>query len=137
MIIPFLNFTGQANEAINFYESIFKVENKNVMLFKDMPADVKSEFPAGTENYVAHAEMTIEGTQVWIGDSLQAVADGEKVSLSLLLSSEEEIRKVFDRLKAEGTILMELEPTFYSRLCGMVKDKFGIIWFLMLGMCES
>jgi len=131
MIIPFLNFAGQAGEAIAFYETVFEVTNKNIALFKDMPEDMKQHFSRDTDNYVMHGEMVINGTQVWIGDTTQGITSGDMVTLSVPLSSPEEVRKTFDKLKEGGEVFMEPEPTFYSLLFGSVKDKFGVIWHLI------
>ncbi|MDR2475728.1 MAG: VOC family protein [Bacteroidales bacterium] len=131
MIIPFVNFSGQANDAIAFYETVFEVKDKQVSYFKDMPEEMKQHFSHDTDNYVMHAEMTVNGTKVWIGDTTEGVISGEMVSLSVPMTEQEEIRKTFDRLKEDGEVLMELAQTFYSPLFGSVKDKFGVIWHLI------
>ncbi len=131
MIIPFINFAGKANEAIAFYETVFDVKDKKVALFRDMPEEMKQHFPRDTDNYVMHAEMVINGTQVWIGDTTQGITSGDMVSLSVPLSSPEEVRSTFDKLKEGGEVYMELEPTFYSPLFGTVRDRFGVIWHLI------
>lgn len=132
MIIPFINFAGQAEEAIAFYETVFDVQNKQLLFYKDMPADIKQHFPPETYHYVLHAEMTVNGTLVWIGDSSQGVTPGNMVSIAVPLVSKETVQKTFDKLKAGGMVLMELSPTFYSQLSGMVKDKFGVVWHLVV-----
>ncbi len=131
MIVPFINFAGKAGEAIALYETMFNIQNKNVMLYKDMPANMKPHFPPETENYVMHAEMTINGTEVWIGDTIQGITPGNMISLAVPFSSQDEMRKAFDQLKAGGKIHMELASTFYSPLFGTVEDKFGVIWHLI------
>jgi PhnB protein len=131
MIIPFINFAGQAGEAIALYEDVFEVKDKRVVYYSDMPSEMKSHFPAETDNYVMHAEMSINGTQVWIGDTTQGITAGDMVSLSVPMSSEEEMHRVFDKLKTGGKVFMELAPTFYSPLFGTVQDKFGVIWHLI------
>ncbi len=131
MIIPFINFAGQAGEAIALYETVFDIQNKQVAFYKDMPDDMKQHFPEGTENYVLHAEMSINGTEVWIGDTLQNITAGDMVSLSVPFSSQEEIQTAFNKLKTGGKVHMELAPTFFSPLFGTVEDKFGVIWHLI------
>lgn len=131
MIIPFINFPGQAGEAIAFYETVFEVKDKQVSFFSDMPEDMQRHFSRDTDHYVMHAEMTINGTKVWIGDTVSVITPGDMVSLSVPLASQEEIRKAFDKLREGGEVLMELVPTFYSPLFGTVKDKFGVIWHLI------
>ncbi len=131
MITPFINFAGQAAEAIAFYETAFEIKDKKVQLYKDMPADLKSKFPKETDSFVLHAEMTMNGTQVWIGDSSQGITSGDMVSLAVPFSKKDDVQKAYDKLKVGGKILMELAPTFYSPLFGVVKDKFGVVWHLI------
>ncbi|MDR2935941.1 MAG: VOC family protein [Rikenellaceae bacterium] len=131
MIVPFINFAGRAGEAIAFYETVFEITDKQVFLFKDMPEEMKRHFPRETDHYVMHAEMTVGGTKVWIGDTVQGVTSGDMVSLSVPLATTDEVRAAFDKLNVGGEVLMELEKTFYSPLFGTVKDKFGIIWHLI------
>ncbi|MDR0794085.1 MAG: VOC family protein [Chitinophagaceae bacterium] len=131
MIISFINFTGQAADAIAFYETVFEVKDKKIMLFKEMPENLKPHFPRDTDNWVMHAEMTINGTPVWIGDTTQSITKGNLITLAVPIASQEEVRSTFDQLKEGGEVLMNLEKTFYSPLFGVVKDKFSIIWHLM------
>ncbi len=131
MITPFINFEGKASEAIAFYETVFDVRDKRVMLYKDMPEEMKSHFPSDTEHYVMHAEMTINGSPVWFGDTLEEINAGNLVTLSVPLPSKEEVQTAFDKLKEGGIVHMELMPTFYSPLFGTVEDKFGVIWHLI------
>ncbi|MCL1911109.1 MAG: VOC family protein [Leptospirales bacterium] len=131
MIIPFINFTGKAGEAIAFYETVFEVKEKQVILYKEMPEDLKPHFSRDTDNYVMHAEMTINDAKFWILDSTHGVTSGDMVTLAVPFTSPEEVRKAFDKLKAGGEVLMEPVSTFYSQLFGTVKDRFGVIWHLI------
>ncbi len=129
MIIPFINFAGQAAEAIALYETVFDVQNKQVMLYKDMPADVKHNFPPESEDRIMHAEMSFNGTLVWIGDSMYETTPGDRISIGVPLPTKEEVQTAFNKLRdAGGTVLMEPVPTFYSPLFGVVKDRFGVVW---------
>lgn len=131
MIIPFMNFKGQAGEAIALYKTVFDVQIKRIAYYKDMPETLKPHFPPETDNYVMHAEMTIQGSEVWFGDSMEETSTGDRLTLSVPFSSKEEVQTAFDKLKIDGKILMELETTFYSPLFGTIEDKFGIIWHLI------
>ncbi len=127
MIIPFINFAGQAAEAIAFYETVFEIANKQVMYFKDKATNI----PKGMEGYILHAEMGICGTKVWIGDSLDGVTPGDAVSLAVTLPSKEMVLDIFNKLSDGGHIIMEPSPQFYSPLFAMVQDKFDVLWHLI------
>lgn len=55
------------------YETVFEVKDKQVSFFRDMPECMKRHFSHDKDHYVMHAEMTINGTKVWIGDTVSAV----------------------------------------------------------------
>lgn len=132
MLIPFINFGGQAAEAIALYEMVFEVTDKQVFFFRDMPEEMKSHFPPETMGYVMHSEMKINGSAVWIGDSVQGTTPGDRVTISVPYATVEEVRTTFDKLMAAGgEALMEPEQTFYSPLFGTVRDRFGVIWHLI------
>lgn len=131
MIIPFLNFAGRAGEAIAFYETVFEVRDKQIAYFREMPAEMKSHFGPDTDHYVMHAEMTMGGTRVWIGDTAGSITPGDMVTLSVPLPTPEAVRAAFEKLEAGGKVYMPLEKTFYSPLFGTVQDRFGVIWHLI------
>lgn len=128
MITPFINFSGRCNEAIDFYEKVFNGQNKNIMRFKDAPPN--PDFPISEEmkDYILYAEMIICGTKVSFSDTQQGVVPGNMISLAVNFSTEDEVRDVFNKLKEDGEVLMELSPQFFSSMYGWVKDKFGIGW---------
>jgi len=53
---------------------------------------------------------------------------GNNISLMIISNDMGKIRSMFDQLKTEGTVGMELQETFWSKLYGFVTDKFGIGW---------
>ncbi|MNI82098.1 hypothetical protein D3C73_1387730 [compost metagenome] len=59
--------------------------------------------------------------------------EGNNVNLAVVTETEEELLKYWDKLKAESTIEMELQETFWSKYYGSLVDKFGIHWLFNLG----
>lgn len=133
MVEPYINFNGQANEAIDFYENVFSGTNKKVMLFSDMPADPNNPLPDNIKNWVGHAEMTIRGTVFNFSDTQPFANPGDMISLMVRFSAVEEITEIYNKLLDSGVALMELEPQFYAKAFAWVKDKFGVGWQLI---CE-
>jgi PhnB protein len=132
MIVPFLNFEGQAAAAIALYETVFDVQNKQVMYFNDLPPNADMPIPAEIQNYILHSEMTICGAKVWIGDSPEGgVVPGTMVSLSVTYTTVEEVEAAFYKLKEGGKIMIDLAPQFYSPMYAMIEDKFGVVWSLI------
>lgn len=132
MVTPYLNFAGQAGEAIEFYEKVFHGQYKHVMRYGDAPPD--PEFPIREEDkeLVLHAEMTISGTKINFSDTQDTVSEGSMISLAVDFLTEDEVREAFDQLKEGGEVLMELAPQFFSPLYGWVIDKYGVSWQVIL-----
>lgn len=128
MITPYLNISGKANEALEFYEGVFKGRDKRIMRYGDAPQN--PEFPVGEEqkNLVMYAEMTVCGTKLSFSDTQENVNKDGMVSLAVDFATEDEVRDAYEKLKDGGEVLMELAPQFYSPLFGWVVDKFGISW---------
>lgn len=61
---------------------------------------------------------------------------GNNITLAYVENEEEKLRTAFNRLSDGGTIVMELQETFWSKLYGQVTDKFGIQWQFNLGIGE-
>ena len=57
---------------------------------------------------------------------------GNNISPVVSLKKDADVSRAFDRLKAGGTVDMELQTTFWSPLYGMVTDRFGVSWQLMI-----
>jgi PhnB protein len=51
---------------------------------------------------------------------------GNNINFTIGLKDMDEIKSIFSQLKEGGTVNMELQETFWSKLYGSVADKFGI-----------
>jgi PhnB protein len=133
---PYLNFDGRCDEAIEFYKSAVGAKVEMLMRFKDAPpapANAECKPTPGTENKVMHCSLTV-------GDSRVMCTDGQNqgketftgISLSLTLSTDAEAQKAFAALGAGGSVMMPLGKTFFSSSFGMLKDKFGVVWMVIV-----
>lgn len=124
MIAPYLNFNGNAREAMTFYKECFGGE-LNIMDF-----DEASGMPAGTKG-VMHANLVSEGITIMASDippGTPAIIFGTSVSLSVNCISREQVQKFFGAISNGGHVMMPLEDTFWGAYFGMATDKFGIHW---------
>ncbi|MFV0557250.1 MAG: VOC family protein [Enterococcus sp.] len=132
----YLNFTNQAQGAMNFYAEIFDVPIEQVMTYGEMPEADEMNLDDATKKLIMNAQMTIDGTIVMFSDVPKGMAEpvitGNNVSLVIEAQSAEEATQLFNRLAVGGTIQMPLEKTFWASLYGMLTDKFGIIWQINL-----
>jgi predicted 3-demethylubiquinone-9 3-methyltransferase (glyoxalase superfamily) len=126
-ITPFLMFSGQAEEAMTFYMSLF--DRSEVL-------DIRRYGPdeAGTEGSVIHATFSLGGQQFMCIDSYvqHAFTFTPAISLFVTCQSEEEIDRLFGSLSADGQILMPLDAYPFSEKFAWITDRYGVSWQLTL-----
>jgi PhnB protein len=130
-IEPYLFFDGRCEEAIEFYKKTLGAKVGMLMRFKESPDQTNVQ--PGSGDKVMHASLTIGDTQVMASDGeCHGKPSFEGFSLSLTLDSEAEADRVFAALGAGGQVRMPLTKTFFSPKFGMLADKFGVGWMLMV-----
>ena len=130
---PYLNFPGNAEEAFNFYKSVFGGEFTMIQRFKDTPE--KDKISAADQQKVMHVGLPIgNGNVLMATDALESmghpVTQGNNVNLSLETQSKEETDKIFKGLSKGGKVTMPLQDTFWGAYFGALTDKFGMNWML-------
>ena len=133
LINPHINFNGNAEEAFNFYKSVFGGEFAQVVRFKDIP---NSDFvPAENEaEKVMHIALPI-GQNVLMGndvpESMGKVNEMENRSkIYVGAESREEADKFFNGLSAGGTVEVPMGESPWGSYFGMFRDKYGIEWMV-------
>jgi PhnB protein len=130
---PYLMFNGRCEEALKFYEGAVGAKVMMTVPFKNSPVPPQQEMPAGYEEKIMHAELRIGESTIMASDGMchgSATFDG--FSLSLILATEEETDRAFNGLAEGGQVRMPLEKTFFSPRFGMLTDRFGVSWMVML-----
>ena len=125
----FLVFDGDCRKAIEFYADVFKQEiPKNIMTYGENPEGSSVE----NKDRIIYASIPLSGQNVMFCDcpAGDEHIKGNNISLTLGLSDEAEIKRIFEALANDGEVYMPLGKTFFSGLFGMVCDKFSIIWQL-------
>ena len=133
LINPHINFNGNAEEAFNFYKSVFGGEFAMVIRFKDMAS---AEFPVAENeaNKIMHIALPI-GKNVLMGNDVPEfmgrVNENENRSkISISAESREEADKLFNGLTAGGTIEVPMDDSPWGSYFGMFRDKYGIEWMV-------
>lgn len=126
-IQPFLLFDGKAEEAINFYISLFPGGTINDI-------DRYGAKGPGKLGTVAKASFTIAGQTIFCTDSVVQHPFTFTPALSLFVNcdSEAELRRLFLQLAEGGAELMPLDNYGFSQLFGWVNDRYGVSWQLNL-----
>ncbi len=128
---PYLFFDGRADEAIAFYKKAVGATPKMLMRFKDAPD--QSMVTPESRDKVMHAAVDIGDTTVLMSDGHCAgQTEFKGFSLAYSVPSEAEADRVFGALSDGGKVTMPLAKTFFSPRFGMLTDKFGIGWMIMV-----
>ncbi len=133
-IQPYLFFEGRTEEAVEFYRKTLGAKVEMLMRHKDSPEPPPPGMcPPGSEDKVMHACFRI-------GDAAVMASDGrctgkpsfQGFSLSLGAPDEKEARRMFAALGEGGQVHMPLGKTFFSPCFGMVADRFGVSWMIIV-----
>ncbi|MDP1838566.1 MAG: VOC family protein [Reyranella sp.] len=133
-IQPYLFFDGRCEEALDFYKGAVGAKVDMLMRFKENPDRGKGGMePPGSDDKVMHAAFTV-------GDAMILASDGncagkpkfDGFSLAITVKDEAEADKTFAALAKGGQVNMPLTKTFFSPKFGMVADKFGVNWMVMV-----
>jgi PhnB protein len=105
-----------------------------LMRYKDSPEPPPPGMvPPGSENKVMHSSLRIGETTVMASDGeCQGKPSFQGFSLSLTVANEAEADRVFAALSDGGQVQMPLGKTFFSPRFGMVADRFGVSWMVIL-----
>ena len=125
VIIPYLNFNGNAAEALNFYSKALNGEVVYKQTFGESPMESSEE----QKNKIMHASFKAGDLQFLVSDTMpgQPVTSGTNISLSLNFNDADEMNKTFAALSESGKVTMELQDTFWGARFGMLEDKYGFI----------
>jgi len=126
-ILTCLMFTGQAEEAMRFYTSLF--EDSEILSITRHGADAGDK-----EGAVMHATFSLKGQLFMCMDSPieHDFTFTPAISLYVECDTEDEIHRLFEKLSAGGKVLMPLATYPFSKKFAWVEDKYGVSWQLNL-----
>ena len=132
-IEPYLFFDGRCEEAIEFYKSALGAKVEMLMRFKDSPEPSQMELPPGSEDKVMHSSFHVGDTRVMASDGMcQGKPSFQGVSLSITVADLAEAERKFNALAEGGQVQQPLVQTFFSPGFGMVADRFGVGWMIVV-----
>ena len=124
-----LNFDGNCAEAFAFYEKTFNSKIVMSMKYSDAPAGTPASPDMGDK--IMHTSLLVGGVLLMGADAPKGrftAPAGFQISISI--SDEAEVKRIYAALSEGGSVQMPLMPTFWSPLFGMCTDKFGIGWMV-------
>ena len=110
-ITPFLWFDGKAEEAANFYVSVF--ENAKILAVSRYPED--SPGPAGT---VMTVEFELDGKEFIALNGGPQYTFTPAISFSIDCKTQAEVDHFWERFSEGGEQIQ----------CGWLQDKYGLSW---------
>jgi len=133
IVQPYLFFDGKCEEAIEFYKKALGATVNMLMRFKDSPEPTPPGCGPTDANKVMHAQFQIGETVILASDG-RATGNPkfEGFAQALTVPTEAEADKAFNALASGGKVEQPLAKTFFSAKFGMVVDKFGVFWMVMV-----
>ena len=133
IVQPYLSFDGKCEEALEFYKRALDAEVVTLLRFKDNPAPQAGCGKPGSEDKVMHAQLRIGQTNVMASDGECAGKPNfDGFALSLAAPTGADADKAFNALAKDGKVEMPLTKTFFSDRFGMVADRYGVRWMILV-----
>jgi PhnB protein len=133
LVQPYLFFDGRCEEALEFYRRALGAETTMLMRFKDSPEPPPPGCAPSSDNKVMHSSFRIGDTTIMASDGrAMGKPNFDGFSLSLSVANEAEADRRFNALADGGEVIMPLGKTFFSPRFGMVSDRFGVKWMVIV-----
>jgi PhnB protein len=130
---PYLFFEGRAEEAIEFYRKTLGAEVLMLMRYKDSPEPQPKGANTPPGDKVMHSCLRIGDTEVMASDGFaQGKPNFQGFALSLNARDDAQARRWFEALADGGQVRQPLIKTFFSSSFGMVADRFGLMWMVIV-----
>jgi PhnB protein len=130
-IQPYLFFNGRCEEAIDFYKKALGAQVTELLRFNESPDPMP--LPPGFGDKVMHSALQIGDAVVMASDGMSTEpATFNGVDLALTASDSDEAARLFAALSDGGTVRMPLSKHFFSPSFGMLNDRFGVPWMVVV-----
>jgi PhnB protein len=133
-ISPHIHFNGNAEEAFEFYKSIFGGNFSSLMRFKELNSPDFS-FPEEEQQKIMLVRLPIGTSGILSGSDVPhfmgVVNEAENRSkITIVADSKTEAEALFRGLSAGGTVEMPLDEGPWGTYLGTFRDKYGIEWMI-------
>jgi PhnB protein len=124
---PYITFNGSCKDALEFYRSCFGGQIEFIQYYGELTQNSSS-------SRVMHSEFRSGEIQFMACDTLpdEKIIQGTNISLYVSFSDADKQNETFARLAEEGNVHMNLEKTYWGSRLGILTDRFGIHWMLVL-----
>jgi len=119
-LVPYLNFAGNAEEALKGGQVIM------INRYGDSPMPSDEDY----KQKLMHARLQFDGNLLMMSDVFkgQPVSTDGNIQLSVEVPDKDRLNELFNKMARGGTVTMPLAEQFWGATFGMLKDKFGVNW---------
>jgi PhnB protein len=127
-VAPYLNFSGQCEEAFRLYEQV--LGGKIVAMFTFGNSPMAAKYPEWA-NKVMHVALAV-GDQTILGSDVppEHFEQPQGLNVCLDLPDVETAERVFGGLSEGGEVKMPLQETFWAKRYAHFVDRFGTPWMI-------
>ena len=125
----YLNFAGNCEEALAYYEQHLGAKVLGKMRWKEMPGAAEHT-PPGMEDKLIHARFALADTFVMASDVPNA-EPMRSAYVCLSAGSNEEAERIYKALVDGGQEFMKMGETFFAHRFGQCRDRFGVNWMVI------
>ena len=128
-VSPYIAFKGNCREAIELYKSALDAE---VLFTQTVGESLMSDM--GPAENIMHCTIKVGDSTIMMCDDPRpdAAAGGGNISLAIGLNDPERAKQVFENLAKDGSVVIPLEKTYWAEAFGMVTDKCGVLWMVLV-----
>jgi len=131
----YLTFNGNCEEAFLFYKSVFGGEFTHIARFSEMPDNPNCPIGNEDKDKIMHVSLPISKETVLMGSDTSGewaskFNQGNNFSISISADSKAAADEFFNKLSANGKVIMAMDTTFWDSYFGMFVDKYGIQWMV-------
>lgn len=128
MLGYYLMFNNNCSQALETYQSIFDAEVTELQRYGDMPPNPEFPIPDEQRKLILHARLKIGEMELMCADASEQSSPGNNMFITITTFDPSYLQKVWDVLKEDGEIFMDLKPSFFAAAHGSLRDKYGVNW---------
>jgi|GEM_PF-2226655 len=127
-----LYFDGNAEEALEYYASVFDLAEKTLIRYEDLPRGIPG-IEEGTKGLI-HGTLSFGEDYLLVSDKYgEKLMDGNRNLLSWTSWTVQDLEAVWNKFMDTGaTVIKPLEKTFWAPAHGILRDRFGVSWMLQV-----
>jgi PhnB protein len=140
---PYLIFDGNAQEAFDFYRSIFGGDFSFQLTAEQSPASPEHPLDPAEKDKLMHICLPLPGGQILqASDMIHSYCNGADLVflqgntqfIAIRTDSEQDARQIFSGLSEGATVQQALQPMFWGDLFGQLTDQFGVQWMISVAL---